>query len=111
MASVAQFTHLALIVIQVRQETGEAYAALPPTLWTHRPTLRNAPLHRAPSPRGGAARDSRLSRGLRGLRKVTTSLLTSANRSIKTRCPALSRMRSLASGMASARATALATGT
>ncbi len=50
-------------------------------------------------------------RGLRGLRKLMTSLLTSAYRSMKTRCPALSRRRSLASGMASASATALANGT
>src|SRR5215212_6986180 len=47
-----------------------------------------------------------LFRCLRRLRKVTTTLLASANRSMKTRCPALLRTRTLASGMASTRAVA-----
>ena len=47
----------------------------------------------------------------RGPRKETTSLFTSANRSIKTRWPAWSRTRSVAPGMDPARAAALATGT
>src|SRR5215216_2375580 len=46
-----------------------------------------------------------------GLRKETTALFTSANRSIKTRWPAFSRTRNLAPGMAPARAAALTTGT
>ena len=41
---------------------------------------------------------------------MTTSLLTSANRSMKIRWPASLRTRNLASGMASARAAALAGG-
>ena len=44
-------------------------------------------------------------------KKVATSLLTSALRSMKTKWAALSKTRSLVSGIASARAAALATGT
>src|SRR5215208_4782971 len=50
-------------------------------------------------------------RGSPSERKVMTSRFTSAARSTKTRWPAPSRMRSLAFGMASARARALEGGT